>query len=128
MLHLALVNNLLIAIGAPPHYRRFNFPIDDGLFPADVALSLQPFDATTLDHFIYLERPSDAEEQDGARFDKPSYQRAELDGRLNDAMGDYQTVGELYRGIVDSLALLAGSLGEDCTPSAAWRTQSVRSI
>jgi CDGSH-type Zn-finger protein/uncharacterized Fe-S cluster protein YjdI len=112
MLHLALVNNLLIAIGAPPHYRRFNFPIDDGLFPADVALSLQPFDATTLDHFIYLERPSDAEEEDGARNEKPSYQRAELEGRLNDAMGDYETVGELYRGIVDSLALLADSVGE----------------
>jgi CDGSH-type Zn-finger protein/uncharacterized Fe-S cluster protein YjdI len=112
MLHLALVNNLLIAIGAPPHYRRFNFPIDGGLFPADVALSLQPFDATTLDHFIYLERPSDAEEQDGARIEKPSYQRTELEGRLNDAMGDYLTVGELYRGIVDSLALLADSLGE----------------
>jgi CDGSH-type Zn-finger protein/uncharacterized Fe-S cluster protein YjdI len=112
MLHLALVNNLLIAIGAPPHYRRFNFPIDGGLFPADVALSLQPFDATTLDHFIYLERPSDAEEQDGARIEKPSYQRTELEGRLNDAMGDYLTVGELYRGIVDSLALLVDSLGE----------------
>jgi CDGSH-type Zn-finger protein/uncharacterized Fe-S cluster protein YjdI len=112
MLHLALVNNLLIAIGAPPHYRRFNFPIDDGLFPADVALSLQPFDATTLDHFIYLERPSDAEEEDGADIDKPSYQRTELDGRLNDAMGDYQTVGELYRGIMDSLMLLADALGE----------------
>jgi CDGSH-type Zn-finger protein/uncharacterized Fe-S cluster protein YjdI len=112
MLHLALVNNLLIAIGAPPHYRRFNFPIDGGLFPADVALSLKPFDATTLDHFIYLERPSDAEEQDGARIEKPSYQRTELEGRLNDAMGDYLTVGELYRGIVDSLALLADSLGE----------------
>lgn len=112
MLHLALVNNLLIAIGAPPHYRRFNFPIDDGLFPADVALSLQPFDAATLDHFIYLERPSDADEQDGVKIDKPSYQRAELEGRLNDAMGDYETVGELYRGIVDSLARLADALGE----------------
>jgi CDGSH-type Zn-finger protein/uncharacterized Fe-S cluster protein YjdI len=113
MLHLALVNNLLIAIGAPPHYRRFNFPIDDGLFPADVALSLQPFDAATLDHFIYLERPGDAEEQDGVGSEKPSYERADLDGRLNDAMGDYRTVGELYRDIVESLALLADALGEE---------------
>jgi len=112
MLHLALVNNFLIAIGAPPHYRRFNFPIDDGLFPADVALSLQPFDAATLDHFIYLERPSDAEEEDGADIDKPNYQRVELEGRLNDAMGDYRTVGELYRRIVEGLTSLAGSLGE----------------
>lgn len=113
MLHLALVNNLLISIGAPPYYRRFNFPIDNGLFPADVALSLQPFDASTLDHFIYLERPSDAEEQDWAKADKPRYERSEFEGRLTDSMGDYQTVGELYQGIADSLAPLAASLGEN---------------
>lgn len=113
MLHLALVNNLLIALGAPPHYRRYNFPIDPGLFPADVALSLQPFDAETLDHFIYLERPRDADERDGDIAGKPTYERTELEGRLNDAMGDYQTVGELYEAIADSFAPLAKALGEE---------------
>src|SRR6185312_9038468 len=35
MLHLALVNNLLISLGAIPHYGRYNFPINPGVFPAD---------------------------------------------------------------------------------------------
>jgi CDGSH-type Zn-finger protein/uncharacterized Fe-S cluster protein YjdI len=112
MLHLALVNNLLIAIGARPHYRRFNFPIAAGLFPADVAVALAPFDQATLDHFIYLERPSTAEEQDAARYEKGHYQRAALVGRLMDSAEDYATVGELYETILRSFAGIAATLGE----------------
>ena len=70
MLHLALANNLAIALGGRPHYRRFNFPISPGLFPADVVLELAPLDLDTLDHFVYLERPLDAADQDGTRFEK----------------------------------------------------------
>ncbi|MET0856346.1 MAG: ferritin-like protein, partial [Telluria sp.] len=113
MLHLALVNNLLIAIGARPHYRHYNFPASAGQFPADVAVALLPFDAATLDHFIYVERPSDADEADGATIDKPVYSRDMEDTDLvSETGGDYQTVGELYQAIADSLAPLAASLGE----------------
>ncbi len=112
MLHLVLVNNLLISIGARPHYRRFNFPISPGLFPADVAVALAPLDAATLDHFIYLERPRSVVEQDAAVFDKRPYQRAGLAGRLMDAVDDYATVGELYETIGASFIELAGKLGE----------------
>jgi hypothetical protein len=75
MLHLALVNNLLIALGSPPHYRHFNFPATAGQFPADVSVALLPFDAATLDHFIYVERPSEAVEADGATIVKAAYSR-----------------------------------------------------
>ena len=75
MLHLALVNNLLIAIGSRPHYRHYNFPASLGQFPADVAVALLPFDAATLDHFIYVERPSQTRDQDGDIIDKPMYSR-----------------------------------------------------
>jgi CDGSH-type Zn-finger protein/uncharacterized Fe-S cluster protein YjdI len=112
MLHLALVNNLLTALGARPHYRRFNFPIGAGLFPADVAVALLPFDADTLDHFIYLERPADADEHDGGKLDKPAYTRTVAPGRLSEANADYSTVGELYEAIKASLAPLAATLGE----------------
>jgi CDGSH-type Zn-finger protein/uncharacterized Fe-S cluster protein YjdI len=112
MLHLALVNNLLVAIGARPHYRRFNFPISPGLFPADVAVALAPLDAATLDHFIYLERPRTAEERDAARYAKGSYTRIGLQGRLMDAVDDYATVGELYECIGRSFEQLAAAIGE----------------
>lgn len=113
MLHLALVNNLLIAIGSRPHYRHFNFPASAGQFPADVAVALLPFDAATLDHFIYVERPSEAVEADGATIDKPDYSRDMEEADLvTETSADYRTVGELYQAIADSLAPLAASLGE----------------
>jgi len=113
MLHLALVNNLLIAVGSRPHYRHYNFPATAGQFPADVAVALLPFDAATLDHFIYVERPSQADDADGASIDKPEYSRDMARADLaSDTPADYQTVGELYQAIADSLAPLAETLGE----------------
>ncbi len=106
MLHLALVNNLLISLGATPHYGRFNFPINPGLFPADVAIALAPFDADMLDHFIYLERPRDSAERDGAIISKAKYHRGVIEGRLMPFADDYDTVGELYEGIAASFAAL----------------------
>ncbi len=112
MLHLVLANNLSIAIGARPHYRRFNFPIAPQLFPADVAVELAPFDEATLDHFVYLERPADVAERDGARYTKVAYQRHAVAGRLMQVPDDYATVGELYEGIEKSCELIAAHLGE----------------
>lgn len=112
MLHLSLVSNLLIAIGARPHYRRFNFPVSPGLFPADVAIALAPLDRATLDHFVYLERPRDAEEGDAEVYEKSSYQRGVIPDRLMSFAEDYATVGELYETIDRSLELLAAEMGE----------------
>jgi CDGSH-type Zn-finger protein/uncharacterized Fe-S cluster protein YjdI len=114
MLHLALVNNLLMAVGSRPHYRHFNFPALPGQFPADVAVALLPFDAATLDHFIYVERPRETDETDGSNIDKPVYSR-DMDGAdlVSETTGDYETVGDLYQAIADSLAPLSASLGEE---------------
>lgn len=112
MLHLSLANNLAIAIGARPHYRRFNFPIAAGLFPADVSVELAPFDEATLDHFVYLERPADVAERDGDRYEKSSYRRHAVAGRLSMLPDDYSTVGELYETIAQSCELLVQRSGE----------------
>ena len=48
MLHLALANNLLTAIGAAPHFRRPNFPQSGRYYPKDFRFTLTPFDAATL--------------------------------------------------------------------------------
>ena len=112
MLHLALVSNLIAAIGERPHYRRFNFPISSGLFPADVAVALAPFDEDTLDHFVYLERPLAAQDQDATRYEKGSYQRVVPQGRLMPFSDDYHTVGELYQTILASFRQLVDQHGE----------------
>src|ERR1035438_568240 len=57
MLHLALVNNLLSAIGAAPHLTRPNLPAPAGHYPAGVNLTLVPFGEQALRHFMFLERP-----------------------------------------------------------------------
>ncbi|NNG21974.1 ferritin-like domain-containing protein [Telluria aromaticivorans] len=114
MLHLALVNNLLVAVGSRPHYRHYNFPANPGQFPADVAVALLPFDAATLDHFVYVERPSQAWEADGETLDKLAYSRdMERTDLATDIPGDYRTVGELYQSIAAGFAYLAAELGED---------------
>jgi len=114
MLHLALVNNLLMAVGAKPHYRHYNFPALPGQFPADVAVALLPFDAATLDHFIYVERPKEADDTDARNIDKPVYSRdMEAADLVSETTGDYETVGELYQTIADSLAPLAATIGEE---------------
>src|SRR5499425_2211527 len=57
MLHLALVHNLLTAIGGPPHLVRQNLPAPAGHYPAGVPLALLPFGEQALAHFMFLERP-----------------------------------------------------------------------
>lgn len=112
MVHLALVWNLMSATGASPHLQRQNFPVSPGYHPAGVVVSLAPFDAATLDHFIYLERPEGVEGSDGEGFRvvRP-YRRVHQSGRLVPTAQDYQTVGHLYRGIRSGLEELVAIWG-----------------
>ncbi len=57
MLHLALVQNLLSAVGAAPHLSRPNFPHPARHYPAGVRLALLPFGEQALRHFMFFERP-----------------------------------------------------------------------
>ena len=71
MLHLALVCNLMSAIGAAPTFGRPNFPQRSAYFPPSVQLDLLPFGADALTHFLYLERPEGMERMDAAGFGPP---------------------------------------------------------
>ena len=113
MAHLALVANVTIAIGGTPHFGRPNFPIAAGYHPSGIVVELHPFNRGTLDHFIYLERPSDVERPDGEGFEAPVYDRQMRDDTLMPNARDYATVGHLYRGIRDALASLSERIGED---------------
>ncbi|MGA7124554.1 MAG: ferritin-like protein [Polyangiaceae bacterium] len=113
MLHLALVSNLLAAIGSPPHLQRPNFPVSPGYHPAGVVVSLAPFELATMDHFVFLERPEGHDVPDGAGFDRPApYERSAQPDRLVPSAQDYATVGHLYRGVRAGLAYIAQTYGE----------------
>lgn len=114
MAHLAIVSNILSAIGAPAHFWRQNFPVAPGYHPAGVVVKLAPFTVETLDHFIYLERPESVELDDGAGFAPArDYNRTMVAERLMSGTFDYDTVGQLYASIEDGLRALAETLGED---------------
>jgi hypothetical protein len=65
MLHLALVSNLLTAVGAAPHMRRPPFPQVSRYYPAGITIELRRFSDATLTRFVHLERPEgvDIEEE-----------------------------------------------------------------
>ncbi len=113
MLHLALVANLMSAIGAAPTFTRANFPRGSDYFPPGVQLELLPFGEAALTHFLYLERPEGMERVDVEGFvpAKPPPVPVAPDEDFPRAQ-DYATVGHLYRGIGDGLRHLAERLGE----------------
>lgn len=111
MVHLALVSNLLNALGVAPHLTRPNFPVSAGAHPAGIVVSLAPFSLATIQHFVYLERPDDVVEREGAGFVNRGYERMKPAGRLVPSGQDYGTLGDLYRWISEGFATLTEQLG-----------------
>ncbi len=114
MLHLALVQNLLSAIGAAPHLSRPNFPQPASHYPAGVHLALLPFGEQSLRHFMFLERPEGMALHDAEGL--AAFNRAEPGVQAGDIVPrgqDFATVGHLYRSIEAGIAHLAAKYGED---------------
>ena len=114
MLHLALVQNLLSAIGAAPHLGRPNLPLPAHHFPAGVNLTLAPFGEPALRHFMFLERPEGMELEGAPGIDG-------LPGDATPLMApsdivpqaqDFATIGHLYRSIEHGIGRLAEKFGE----------------
>jgi hypothetical protein len=113
MLHLLLVANICVGIGGRPHFGRPNFPVEPGYFPSGVVVKLTPFNAETLDHFIFLERPRGIHEEDGDGFEhEREYRREEAYQGLMPSVQDYATVGHLYEAVRLNMTSLARRLGE----------------
>jgi Ferritin-like len=113
MLHLALVHNLLSAVGAAPHLARPNLPQPAAHYPAGVQLALLPFGEQALRHFMFLERPegmdlADADGLAAAGRAEPLLNQRDIVPRLQ----DFATVGHLYRSIEAGFAHLAEKNGE----------------
>jgi hypothetical protein len=115
MLHLALVQNLLTAVGAASAFGRPNFPLPPHAYPAGIKMALLPFGEVALRHFAFLERPDglDMADQDAyAAADKAApLPRAEGD-EIGARLQDFQTIGELYRAIEVGFDRLSERLGE----------------
>lgn len=113
MLHLALVANVMTAIGAAPMLSRPNFPRHSEYLPSGVQFALLPFGDASLTHFLYLERPEGMERMDAEGF-VPAAPPPDLvaPGEVMPRMQEFSTVGHLYRGIEDGLIHLAERIGE----------------
>jgi len=113
MTHLALVGNLVNALGAGPHMGRPALPVDAGPYPAGFVIRLAPFCAATIEHFKFLERPASEALADAQGFVPPrDYRRAVPPGRLSPGPRDYDTVGQLYDVLAASLQACAAAQGE----------------
>jgi hypothetical protein len=114
MLHLALVQNVLSAIGAAPHLTRPNLPAPAHHYPAGVNLTLVPFGERALQHFMFLERPEGMELEGAKGIDAPVHEAVPLmaEGDIVPQLQDFATIGHLYRSIEHGLAHLADKFGE----------------
>jgi hypothetical protein len=114
MLHLALVQNLLSAIGSAPHLARPNLPAPARHYPAGVNLTLVPFGEPALRHFMFLERPEGMELEGAAGIDAPVHDAVPLmaEGDIVPQPQDFATLGHLYRSIEHGIDHLAEKFGE----------------
>ena len=114
MLHWAMVQNLLVAVGSAPYVSRPHLPHQAKGYPPGVQVRLLPFGEAALQHFVYLERPegmvgADAEGFEPAGLPIPPMWPEEIIPRGQ----DFATVGHLYRAIENGLAFLADRFGAD---------------
>jgi hypothetical protein len=114
MLHLALVQNLLTAVGAAPRFARPNFPMPAYSYPAGVRIELLPFGEAALRHFAFLERPEGMAIEDAEGFEAigqavalPHEEQDEIVPHLQ----EFDTIGQLYRSIQLGLERLAERVG-----------------
>jgi Ferritin-like len=114
MLHLALVQNVLSAIGAAPHLTRPNLPAPAHHYPAGVTLTLVPFGERALQHFMFLERPEGMALEGAEGIDAPVHEAVPLlaEGDIVPQLQDFATIGHLYRSIEQGLVHLADKFGE----------------
>ncbi|MBV8496371.1 MAG: hypothetical protein JO361_06280, partial [Gammaproteobacteria bacterium] len=111
--HLAAVWNITAALGGSPRIGRTNFPLDPGYLPAGITVRLAPFNAETLQHFIFLERPHGSAEPEGPGFacERP-YVRGTDRPHLTPMGRDYETVGDFYETLGEGLRSFVARHGE----------------
>lgn len=114
MLHWALVNNLLTAIGSAPFVSRPDLPHRARGYPPSVQFALLPFGEDALHHFVFFERPEDVPLEDVEAFTPVGPAPLPMSSEELLPRGqDFDTQGQLYRSLEVGLRHLAESLGEE---------------
>jgi hypothetical protein len=116
MLHLALVQNLLTAVGAGPRLARPNFPMPAYAYPAGVRIELVPFGEAALRHFAFLERPEGMDVEDAEGFAAVEQAVALAHDETDEIvphLQEFDTIGQLYRSIRFGLERLQERLGAE---------------
>jgi hypothetical protein len=114
MLHWAMVQNLLTAVGSAPYVSRPHMPHQARGYPPGVQVRLLRFGEAALQHFVYLERPEGMDGADAAGFQPAGLPPAPMTPDEVIPRGqDFATVGHLYRSVEQGLAHLADKLGQD---------------
>jgi hypothetical protein len=116
MLHMALAQNLLTAVGAAPRLARPNFPMPAYSYPAGVRIELVPFSEAALRHFAFLERPEGMDVEDAEGFAAIAEAVAlphEQDDGIVPQLQEFDTIGQLYRSVQAGLEHLAERLGPE---------------
>jgi hypothetical protein len=112
MMHLGIVNSLLVAVGSAPHFDRPNFPHDCAYYMPELSIGLEPFNETTMQHFIAVEQPT------GADVPYPVTPQGirEFEGsKTNDIGPDphlLESQGDVYGLVAQGVRTLCSRLGE----------------
>jgi len=113
MMHLAIVNSLLVAVGSAPHFDRPNFPHDCVYYMPELIIGLEPFNEITMQHFIAVEQPQDADlpypiTPEGIR---------KVEGAMVNQIGPdphlLESQGDIYGLIAQGVRTLCSRLGEE---------------
>ena len=112
MMHLAVVNDLLLAVGAAPNYDRPNFPHGCSYSMPNLNIELRSFSAETMRHFVAVEQPRGG--------DMPMHLNPHLlrpvEGDLDNEIGfnpyTLASQGDIYEFVLDGLHDMAARLGE----------------
>jgi hypothetical protein len=125
MLHWALVNNLLSAVGSAPYVSRPHLPHQAKGYPAGVQIALVGFGERALRHMLFLERPEGMELADAEGF-VPTGPALPIMSETDIVpwAQEFSTVGHLYRSIERGLVDLAADLGEDMLFIGPHRAQA----
>jgi Ferritin-like len=113
MIHLALANNLLAALGGAPRLGRHNLPQRSPYAP-EIQLTLAPFSEQTLQRFLHIEQPEGMDISTIAgQLEEAGPPPPTLTGPLVlPAPQAFSSIGQLYHGIERGLRGLVDRYGE----------------
>lgn len=113
MFHLAVVNHLLIAVGAAPHFDRPNFPHDCSYYLPDFQVELRAFDEEVMEHFIAVEQPDGSNLPAITAPERLQRIEGDMDNEIGADPRQFDSVGDVYTIIQTGLKNLVERLGEE---------------